>query len=676
MVKINTDSTPPSRDGDATWPVVLTANLDALPEQLNRLPRKLEIAPNLEAKFETLRDKITKRVDALGPLSKVSDALWCLLLEINEGVVRPGFLGRERADFTLRMDRLFGEGNWSTQHLLKGRLVPQMTAFKLYEDAYVEFFKQNPNNLKWLTTNYGDVTDNSPSNVQSGLDYTKQEVPQSGHHIHDIAIRNAVNRLGATFQGTEILQVRGQWNKKKLCEGFILSPGEVPFHKPELISSEPSFERKAWWKPGSIEHFYQATRRIVVPEMATDPAYPADLQQSQSRESYLHRVAARMTLRTLLIMVEPQATLTDVAYLPWMMDYNSFPLGQDGLPRKFSSQETLCILQSSLDQMHGLLHKLDENPTLLTPRGWKGFNDAKDFLDAIVDDNNGSLSEDLADRYPDIGDIKEWSKALPLFQRYFEESPSRPLFLARDGLAIMEYLTYSMLVDGKSRAVANEVLQRTIYLPGSPCDKTTKNQRAAHPIFSSTISEVNRIALECKKDLQLFSPPKDEQTRQKLHSLFYEKSCELLRAWRDDSSPEGTGQKLYEFWYDIYVSIKSRFNEDLSSVTLVDSDGTGKTALFMRSVLTFFAQERGDSASIDILLGALQPDHLGVKNLSEMHSLNSPLPDVRWPFRFKDFGDEPVFSLRVSPRNVLGLLYRSLAYYNIAIQASQTSEDA
>ncbi len=646
------------------------ANLDALPEQLIRVPRKLEIPPNFAGKFEELRKKITARVQALGPPSKISDALWCLALEVNEGVIRPGFLGRERPDFTQRMDRLFGDGNWSTMHVFKSRLVPHTKALQLYEDAYHEFFKKNKGTLDWLTNNYRDVVDNAPSNTASGFDYAIQEVPERGHHIHDIAIRNAVRRLGCEFRGNDILQVRGKFLKNKPSEGFILSPGEIPFHQPELIPPEPFLGRTPWWKERTIEHFYQASRRIVVNEMTADPAFPADLHASQSRESYPHRVAARMTLRTLLVMLEPQATLTDVAFLPWMMDYNSFPIGDDGLPRQFSNKEILTILRSSHDQLQGLLQRSGEQQHLLTPHGWSSFNDAKEFIDAIEADQNGILSEDQAERYPDIVDIVEWSKALPLFQKFFATSEARPLFLARDGLAVMEYLTYAMLIDGSTRADANEALQRTIYLPGSPNQKTTRNQRADHPLFNSTTFEVNRIAIECKEELQLFTPPQDIETRQRLHALFEEKTHELLRAWRDEPSSDGSAQRLYEFWYDAYTSIKSRFAENLHGVTLVDSDGTGKTALFIRSVLTFFAEERGDSASIGILLGALQPEHLGVQNLAEMHSAHGALPDVRWPFRFETFNSEPVFNLRHSPKNVLALIYRSLSYYNIAVGAS------
>jgi hypothetical protein len=669
------------------------ANLEALPEQLVRVPRKLEIPPNLEERFEQLREKITQRVLSFGSPSKVSDALWCLLLEVNEGVVRPGFLGRQRPEFTERMDRLFGEGKWSMQHLIRGRLVPHQTALRFYEDAYVQYFKQNPDKLKWLTTNYGNVTDNSPTNVKSGFDYNHQEAPQQGNHIHDIAIRNAVRRLNEKFQGREILQVRGKYSKNQPVEGFQLSPGEISFHRPNLIPSEQFLGRAPWWKEGSIEHFYQATRRVVVSDMTADTAIPGDLEQSQSCGSYLHRIAARMTLRTLLVMLKPQATLTDVANLPWMMDYNSFPLGEDGLPRQFSKKELLDILRSSYEQLEGLLQRTGEQQHLLAPNGWTSFHDAAEFIEAIEAAYKGSLTEDQAERHHDIIDVAEWSKVLPHFQSFFAASNTRPLFLARDGLAVMEYMTYGMLIDGVTRADANEQLQKTMYLPGSPNQKTTKNQRANHTLFDSTIWQTNSLALLCKANLGLFGSPEDTDTSQKLHNLFEQKTSEMLQHWRDgrensdlaDISHEASqmsaalGTHLYQFWFDTYTSIKTLFSENLQGITIVDTYGTGKTALFLRCLLTFFAKERGDDASIDVLLGALISDplsmNLGVPNLAERHGLPRALPDIRWPFKFSDFDSEPVFNVRQSPKNVLSLIYRSLCFYNVAVEAAQNSRD-
>jgi hypothetical protein len=48
---------------------------------------------------------------------------------------------------------------------------------------------------------------------------------------------------------------------------LALSPGQVPFHKPELMSHPDNLTEirgKAWWLPSSVEDFYQRAKRLVV----------------------------------------------------------------------------------------------------------------------------------------------------------------------------------------------------------------------------------------------------------------------------------------------------------------------------------------------------------------------------------------------------------------------------
>lgn len=48
---------------------------------------------------------------------------------------------------------------------------------------------------------------------------------------------------------------------------LALSPGQVPFHKPELISYPDNLrelESKSWWLLLSVEDFYQMAKRLVI----------------------------------------------------------------------------------------------------------------------------------------------------------------------------------------------------------------------------------------------------------------------------------------------------------------------------------------------------------------------------------------------------------------------------
>ena len=170
-------------------------------------------------------------------------------------VARPGQFGRKRDALVAGWDAEYGPGGWKVAYELHGRLFSREVVLLLYEDAYVEYLRANPDVLDWLCATASDVYDNAQSNVASGFDYRAQEA--RSNHIQDIAIRRALVRLGRWFEGDHLVEVRG-----RRSEGGHLSPGKLPFHRPEWIR-QPAQE--GWWERGSIEDFYQSNKVIVVP---------------------------------------------------------------------------------------------------------------------------------------------------------------------------------------------------------------------------------------------------------------------------------------------------------------------------------------------------------------------------------------------------------------------------
>ncbi len=168
---------------------------------------------------------------------------------------RPGFAGKKRDQLTDALNVAYGVDNWKIAHEVEGKYYSWLEAVTLfYEEAYFEHFKENPDILDWLCQTASDVYDNAKSNVKSGLDYTIQE--STSNHMQDIAIRRVVKRLNRAFQGDKLLQIRGRWAK-----GGILSPGVVPFHRPEWILQP---ELVSWWQPGSIESFWQSNKVLLI----------------------------------------------------------------------------------------------------------------------------------------------------------------------------------------------------------------------------------------------------------------------------------------------------------------------------------------------------------------------------------------------------------------------------
>lgn len=167
---------------------------------------------------------------------------------------RPGYVGKLAAQRRADLNRTYGPGNWRITYGWNGGTIPRGEALELYTNAYEQHLANAPDVLDWLVRSARDVYDISPSDVESGHDFRIQK--QRAHHLQDIAIRIAVHRLGRRFEGAELIQVR-----KKKSPGHSLNPGIVPFHDPDAIEQP---ELTGWWRPGSIESFWQNNKILEV----------------------------------------------------------------------------------------------------------------------------------------------------------------------------------------------------------------------------------------------------------------------------------------------------------------------------------------------------------------------------------------------------------------------------
>lgn len=182
-------------------------------------------------------------------------------------IERPGYLGRHRAAKYAEWDAKFGKDNWRLAWKIGPTFADYLGACALYEDAYFAFLGANPAVLAALIAGASDVYDDAPSNVASRFDYRAQETGRT--HVQDIAIRRCLLRLGRWFEGEGLVQIRHSVGTHPLS--MTLSPGKVPFHRPDLILAPPWGEaerpdHEKWYDLGSTESFYQFNRFLQVQE--------------------------------------------------------------------------------------------------------------------------------------------------------------------------------------------------------------------------------------------------------------------------------------------------------------------------------------------------------------------------------------------------------------------------
>lgn len=171
---------------------------------------------------------------------------------------RPGYFGRKRDQITRQYNELHGKTGWRLRWVVEGAGAFDFEAacVSYYEKSYFNFLKNKPEELKFICS-FGNCIDNAPTNVQSGLDYMKQESYST--HIQDIAVRNVLHGLGLKFEGPpdKILIIRSSDSN-----GFKFGPGNIPLFDQSLIT-QPSL-CPSWAGKGSVEDFWQSNKWVQI----------------------------------------------------------------------------------------------------------------------------------------------------------------------------------------------------------------------------------------------------------------------------------------------------------------------------------------------------------------------------------------------------------------------------
>src|SRR3989344_2286815 len=175
------------------------------------------------------------------------------LMENPKLIERPGYLGRKKLERHKEWDEKFGIGDWEFVWKFGNNFTDFLGACQIYEDAYFQDSFKREDLWRRIFENAHDVFDDAETNVNSELNYEIQEAYST--HLQDISVRRIGIRRGWKFKGNRLIQIRGQES-----EGYLLMPGNVPFHFPELIE-QPNISPK-WAQPESVEAFYQNNRWI------------------------------------------------------------------------------------------------------------------------------------------------------------------------------------------------------------------------------------------------------------------------------------------------------------------------------------------------------------------------------------------------------------------------------
>jgi len=192
---------------------------------------------------------------------------------------RPGYCGRRWRRRERELDDRHGPEGWRLRMDVAGRLLEFADAAWHCEESYVLYLSARPELLDRLCAGARDLYETAASNLRSGSDYALQE--RRKEHYQDIALRNAVARLGRSFEGERRIRIGG-----RNADCPALSAGQVPFCRPEWIL-QPALV--SWWKPDSIECFWHSNKVLQVLTNKEQRPGPA-------RSIYQHPLAPSETL--------------------------------------------------------------------------------------------------------------------------------------------------------------------------------------------------------------------------------------------------------------------------------------------------------------------------------------------------------------------------------------------
>jgi hypothetical protein len=628
-----------------------------LPKVLRRIhPTTHDSLSWFEGTFKNLEGSLAlfKPPQELEFIKQIPPALVALCIK-RHGYIRPGFLGSKRTEIESALDKAFGEQQWRYATILKGKISPAEVYLRVYENAYLRYFQKNPDILLKILTSWSDVFDTAPTNVSSGFNYSLQESPQRGSHLHDIAVRTIVNRLGLKFSGQELVQIRSH----KSAGGF-LSPGVLPFSddklqllppRPEAWDSQATSQVVAsersgrkWWEKDTIEDAYQRMRCITTQKSRTKQAPSPGI------------LAANAVEKVMPLIIEKHIGLSRLSQTPWAIPIHnrSDSRQPSALPPSIAGdminqfEATLAVLAK--DGVGGLEYNGKSIHSLHAARssdhGFLSQNGIKDLREALIREQR---------HVSNIPQLIYRAKTL------FNDENTTFVFLARDGLAAVEYCNYLANMGAPIGNVA------TVYIPGSP--RVKASEKNAHQLTDNGDGSLSSGLLTARGWLS-----------SQIHT--HETLCDLRKAIRSklegltttdeaDSLSTAEAQMVVGKIGDSVVS-QLGGTDNVKNIVVIDTFGTGKSTLFISETLRWYFTNRGiKELEVRELLG--QPVKEKPIGLAAVFPAGNQefYPDISWPFFAENTPTltttDPHFQVRGDVTSWVRLLMRSCVLHDLAV---------
>jgi len=255
-----------------------------------------------------------------------------------------------------------------------------------------------------------------------------------------------------------------------------------------------------------------------------------------------------------------------------------------------------------------------------------------------------------------VNELDGWKQMLPLIDKEIIQSARTPIFIARDSLGILEYRSLM------SQIIGQEVPEHhVVYIPGSP-ENTPKNRRQADGIIDG-ISNNGFM-------MQVTAWDKDENSEDVSDADFRKTATDKYLGIAKQFIIDTYDKKEGYYFKKLYFDLVQQYNGNLPNFLLVDTQGTGKTILLLKVALETIAELNGNKIDVDVLLGRTQGRFFDVPSITRKYKYENTdhFADLKWPFVFSGVDNEVHFDCVASSGDWLQLLWRSMNFYNAAVQ--------
>lgn len=374
------------------------------------------------------------------------------------------------------------------------------------------------------------------------------------------------------------------------------------------------------------------------------------------------KIIKRICDKVLNVFLDKRITSNDLARIPWALDKDCFPTDTDENYRQFADKEIFGVLK----ELNNRLLKRDfaVNEKLRYVK----YPEPIDMLEKDLVDESYS-AEALS-----INKIRKLARDIALFYNAFHPvfeagEDISVVYLARDALSAYEFHQYCSILSGKKMKAT------CIYHPGmSPSaivsdytldEGILKVQKATEEVKARVIQRMQGEGLIPDKKGDDFYDVYHHELFLKISNEF---TKEMIQLWKKDDSLRLQAEMLYK-------QMKNNGITGEKNVLLIDLSATGKTVLYIKSVLDYFSVMNGLSAPrVNILLGWSFDRKLCLQELRhalpEFREHHRPFGDQPWPFyRTAHHAEGDVFfNIFESRVRLLQHVFRSLVLYNTSLK--------